>query len=185
MFTTVRILVGQSQQATLVPVGALWEDPASGQRGVFEVREAVGLEEPTEADTESAENTYPVVFRPIEILAEGRGATGVTGIAADAWVVTVGQHLLNEQLQLSAKATVPGADEGLHDGGKAVARIRPVSWSRVMELQDLQNEDLLESFLDKQRTIAAALGAEIPASEAVVEQVLEEAAAKRQKPEEP
>ena len=54
-----------------------------------------------------------------------------------------------------------------------------------MELQDLQNEDLLESFLDKQRTIAAALGAEIPASEAVVEQVLEEAAAKRQKPEEP
>lgn len=185
MFTTVRILVGQSQQATLVPVGALWEDPASGQRGVFEVQEAAGLEEPTEADMESAETTYPAVFQPIEILAEGRGAAGVIGIAANAWVVTVGQHLLNEQLQLSAKATVPGADEGSQDGGKAVARIRPVSWNRVMELQDLQNEDLLESFLDKQRTIAAALGAEIPASEAVVEQVLEEAAAKRQKPEEP
>ena len=185
MFATVRILVGQSQQAILVPVGAVWENPASGQRGVFEVQEAAGLEEPAEADSWSAETVYRVVFRPIDILAEGRGAAGVTGIAADAWVVTVGQHLLNEQSQLAAKATGPGSDEGPKGVGTAVARIRPTSWDRVMELQDLQDEDLLESFLDKQRTIAAALGAEIPASEEVVEQVLEEAAAKRQEPVEP
>ena len=52
-----------------------------------------------------------------------------------------------------------------------------------MELQDLQDEDLLEGFLDKQRKISAALGAEIPVSEDVVNRVLGEAADGTGKPE--
>jgi hypothetical protein len=46
----------------------------------------------------------------------------------------------------------------------------------VLALQALQDEDLLEDFLAKQRTLAATLGAEIPASEDVVDRVLERAA---------
>ena len=42
---------------------------------------------------------------------------------------------------------------------------------------ELQNEDLLAGFLAKQRTLAGALGAEIPESEDEVDRVLEAAAA--------
>jgi hypothetical protein len=55
--------------------------------------------------------------------------------------------------------------------------VRPVAWERVQALQALQDEDLLEGFLDKQRKLAAAIGAQIPESEDVVDRVLEEAAA--------
>jgi hypothetical protein len=102
------------------------------------------------------------------VLAEGRGAAGVTGLDEGAWVVTVGQNLLAEELHAADReAETP-----------PVARVRPVPWDRVLALQDLQDEDLLEGFLDKQRKVAAALGAEIPESEDAVEQVLAEAAAK-------
>jgi HlyD family secretion protein len=185
MFANVRILVGQSQQTTLVPVGAVWENPASGQRGVFEVPEAAGLETPASTDLESSGTPYPVTFRQVEVLAEGRGAAGVSGIEAGTWVVTVGQHLLHEQLQLAAEASVAGTDDDSGTRDSTTARIRPVSWQHVMELQDLQDEDLLEGFLEKQRIVAAAIGAEIPESEDVVEQALDEAAAKRENPVEP
>ena len=52
--------------------------------------------------------------------------------------------------------------------------MRPVSWQRVAALQSLQNEDLLADFLDKQRKVAAALGAEIPESEDIVDRVMAE-----------
>ena len=55
MFTSVRILVGESREATLVPVTALWEDPVTGQRGVFVVEETSGLVTPEEATTDSPE----------------------------------------------------------------------------------------------------------------------------------
>jgi multidrug efflux pump subunit AcrA (membrane-fusion protein) len=173
MFLTVRILVGQSQQATLVPVSAVWEHPASGERGVFVIEETAGLEAPSGITTADAEEPRLVSFRPVELLAEGRGAAGVTGIEEGEWVVTVGQHLLG--------AERPAAEaSGMASGPSA--RVRPVSWERVLELQDLQDEDLLEDFLDKQRHVAAALGAEIPESEDVVDRVLEEAASKRTDP---
>jgi hypothetical protein len=60
-----------------------------------------------------------------------------------------------------------------------VARVRPVPWERVLALQDLQDEDLLAGFLDKQRAVAGALGAEIPESEDAVDRVLAEAEAAR------
>jgi HlyD family secretion protein len=185
MFANVRILVGQSQQTTLVPVGAVWEDPTSGRRGVFAIQEAAGLDEPSSPELESSDTTYPVAFRPVEVLAEGRGAAGVTGIETGTWVVIVGQHLLHEQLQLAAEATEAGNDGDSGASDSTTARVRPVSWQHVMELQDLQDEDLLEGFLEKQRILAAAIGAEIPESEDVVDQALDEAAAKRQQPVEP
>jgi HlyD family secretion protein len=167
MFATVRILVGESREATLVPVAALWEDPASGRRGLFVVEETTGLETPSEATTDSPEESRAVSFRQVEVLAEGRGAAGVTGIEGGAWVVTVGQNLLG------------GAERaaGLSGEMANAARVRPVPWERVLALQDLQDEDLLEGFLDKQRKVALGLGAEIPESEDAVNRVLAEAAA--------
>ena len=162
MFTTVRILVGESRQATLIPVTALWEDPVTGQRGVFVVDETAGLETPEEATTDSPEDSRAVSFQPVRVLAEGRGTAGVTEIEEGAWVVTVGQNLLGGPLQ--------GADRRGEE--PTVARVRPIPWGRVLALQDLQDEDLLEGFLDKQRKVAAALGAEIPESEDAVVRVL-------------
>jgi RND family efflux transporter MFP subunit len=167
MFTTVKILVGQSRQATLIPATALWEDPVSGQWGVFVVEETSGLETPAQATTESPDESRAVAFQRIEVLAEGRGAAGVTGLDQEAWVVTVGQNLLREELQTADR----------DEGSPAVARVRPVPWARVLALQDLQDEDLLEGFLDKQRKVAATLGAEIPESEDEVDRVLAETVA--------
>jgi hypothetical protein len=72
-----------------------------------------------------------------------------------------------------------GRESGLAAGSSepSRARVRAISWKRVLELQNLQDEDLLEGFLAKQRIVAAALGAEIPASEEEVDRVLEAAAA--------
>ena len=165
MFVDVRILVGESERAVLVPVAALWEDPATGRRGLFVVVEADGLETPEGVNRDSPERARRVAFRRVEVLAEGRGAAGVTGVDRGVWVVTVGQHLLSAEIQ---------ADAADAEGSEApTARVRPITWERVMELQDLQDEDLLEEFLEKQRRIAEALGAEIPASEDVVDEVLE------------
>ncbi len=168
MFVDVRILVGESERAVLVPVAALWEDPATGRRGLFVVEEADGLETPEGVNRESPERARRVAFQRVEVLAEGRGAAGVTGVDQGAWVVTVGQHLLSAEIQADA------ADAETSEA--PTARVRPISWERVMELQDLQDEDLLEEFLEKQRRIAAALGAEIPQSEDVVDEVLAESA---------
>jgi HlyD family secretion protein len=167
MFTTVRILVGESSRATIVPLTALWEDPVTGQRGVFVVQDTAGLETPEEASTDSPEEARAVSFQSVGVLAEGRGAAGVTEIEEGAWVVTVGQHLLGGKLQAAYRS----------EDGPTVARVRPVPWKRVLALQDLQDDDLLEGFLDKQRKVAAALGAEIPESEDAVDRVLSEAEA--------
>lgn len=170
MFVSVRILVGESRRATLVPVSAIWEDPESGVRGVFVVEDAEGLESSDgalpAAAADTPERERAVAFHPVEVLARGRGATAVAGIDEGAWVVTVGQHLLAAERRAGAGDEIQ----------TATARVRPTSWSRVTGLEQLQNEDLLEGFLDKQRKVAAALGAEIPESEEVVEQVLREAA---------
>ena len=183
MFVTVRIQVGQSQRATLVPVSAVWEDPVSGAVGVFVIQEADGLAVPTSIATVSPDESRQTEFRQVEVRAVGQGVAGVDGIGEGAWVVTVGQHLLAMELQFAA---------GTEDGSASVdaevqratrARVRPVPWQRVLELQDLQDEDLLEGFLDKQRKISAALGAEIPVSEDVVNRVLGEAADGTGKPE--
>ncbi|HSN87613.1 MAG TPA: efflux RND transporter periplasmic adaptor subunit [Thermoanaerobaculia bacterium] len=145
MFVTVDILYGQSEQATLVPASALWEDPRTGVQGVFVV-DGQGLSEPAAATREIPKEPRKVELRPVEVLAEGRATVGVRGVRPGEWVVIVGQHLLARD-------------------GEAAARVRPTTWERVLELQGLQREDLLQSFLDTQQEWARTRGAEPPASE--------------------
>lgn len=174
MFVTVDVFYGQSEDATLVPAASLWEDPRTGVLGVFVVREMQGVEpvEPPDSDTaqegfetrrdtpqvvgagspektpknapkDVPETVHPAELLPVQVLAEGRGSVGVRGIEAGDWVVTSGQQLL----------------AGLES---PAARVRPVSWQRVFELQGLQREDLLRGFLDRQRRSARERGASIP-----------------------
>lgn len=157
MFVTVDVLYGQSEQATLVPASALWEDPRTGIRGVFVV-EAAGMGDPAGPagpGAEIPETPRKVELRPVEVLAEGRARIGVQGIEPGEWVVVVGQHLL------SRDAGGPGGSEG----AGVTARVRATTWERVLGLQDLQREDLLQSFLDKQQRLARTRGVEPPTSE--------------------
>ena len=174
MFVTVRILVGQSQRATLVPVSAVWEDPATSEPGVFVIEEAASLEPPSGITTNANDDPHPVEFRRVEVLAQGRGVAGVIGVEEGEWVVTVGQHLLSTESRVGPDPDRATSDLDLEPELVIATRVRPVSWERVLGLQDLQDEDLLEGFLDKQRKVSAALGAEIPESEDDVNRVLED-----------
>ena len=144
MFVTVDVLYGESEQATLVPTSALYEDPNTGALGVY-VAPSFGVEIPIEEpDMVDPDNPPPLMdptpmeFREIEVLARGRGLAGISGVQPEAWVVIVGQNLL--------RATT---------NGEAVqARARPTSWARVGELQELQDQDLLRQFMEKQQRLA-------------------------------
>lgn len=186
-YLTVHILYGESRRATLVPASAVWEDPGSGRRGVFAVESAAGLVSPGEGSVGSSgvaeaddgppqpredEEPRSIVFRPVEILAEGQGTMGVNGVRDGEWVVVIGQHMLREQARDEQRQHGAQAEGGPLT---ARARVRPTSWQRVQELQGLTREDLLAGFLDKQQKVAAALGAEIPDSEDAVDRVLEQA----------
>jgi hypothetical protein len=85
----------------------------------------------------------PVIlaFRPVEIVAEGVQTTGVDGVEPGEWVVVVGQHLLSAQT-----------------GGSAPqARIRGIEWDRIIELQQLQRQDVLRQFMDRQQQLAVEM----------------------------
>lgn len=142
MFVTVDILYGESEQATLVPKSAIYEDPGTGATGIF-VAPSLGLETvpAAPAGDEPPPLTAPTLteFRRVDVLAEGRHVVGVSGIDPDQWVVVVGQHLLSSQ--------DPQA-------GPPRARVRPVTWERLIELQGLQREDLLRQFMEKQQRVA-------------------------------
>jgi len=146
MFVTVDILYGESEQATLVPKSAIYEDPGTGAIGVF-TAPSLGLEVPVtmpEAGSGEAPPMTPPTpgeFRRVEVLAEGRHVVGVEGIEPGSWVIVVGQHLLASQDTRS---------------GPARARVRPISWERLLELQGLQREDLLRQYMEKQQRIARA-----------------------------
>lgn len=187
MYVTVRILYGETRRATLVPASALWESPGSGERGLFVVEDANGLEPPVEGVGQISDESRRVVFRPAASVAEGGATLGVEGVHEGEWVVVVGQHLLWEQARDAERrqaaqndggaAPAPGvarAGAAARPGvpTAALARVRPASWSRVQGLQSLQREDLLAGFLDKQQRVADVLGAEIPASEDEVQRVL-------------
>jgi multidrug efflux pump subunit AcrA (membrane-fusion protein) len=160
MFVTVRVLYGASRRATLVPASAVWEEPTSGDRLVFVVEESDGLAEPETAPGDVPDRARRVSLRPVEILAEGRGQVGLEGVAPGEWVITLGQHLVHRMAQ-----AVPDQ--------QPTARVRPTSWERVIGLQQLQREDLLERFLAKQRQLARALGADLPASPEEAERALD------------
>ncbi|MEX1010954.1 MAG: efflux RND transporter periplasmic adaptor subunit [Balneolaceae bacterium] len=135
MFVTVDVLYGETSQATLVPLSAIFRHPRTGVQGIY-VANGYGVE--TEPITEvDAGNPPPLSeptsleFREIEVVARGREAAGVAGINSGDWVVTVGQSLLI----------------GSADDQDPQARIRAASWDRIMEMQRMQPEDLLERIM--------------------------------------
>ncbi|PAU94729.1 efflux transporter periplasmic adaptor subunit [Aliifodinibius salipaludis] len=134
MFVPVDILYGQSERATLVPTSAIYTDPNSGEEGVF-VATSLGSEiQP--AEQVDPENPPPltapteVQFKSIDVIAEGRMEVGVEGIEPGNWVITVGQNLLSS--------------------GSQQARVRTSSWERILALQGLQRQDLLQRVLNRQ-----------------------------------
>ncbi|PSQ85514.1 MAG: efflux RND transporter periplasmic adaptor subunit [Bacteroidetes bacterium QS_3_64_15] len=143
MFVEVDVAYGESQRATIVPLSALYEDPATDTRGVF-VAPTLGTEIPVDVPDSFDEDDpppltppTPTTFREVEILAEGRQTAGVRGIEPGDWVVTVGQNLL------------------ANDTGERVdARVRPLPWSRLLSLQRLQDTDLLNRVLERQQRLA-------------------------------
>ena len=141
MFVTVDMFYGESDQATLVPTSALYDHPITRERGVF-----VSLAAPTEVDATPAlagkasglsAEPVEIVFRVVDVVAEGAQIVAVDGVAPGAWVVVVGQHLLAAQ---------QGSDP-------PQARIRVIDWDRIIELQGLQGEDLLQQFMERQQRL--------------------------------
>jgi RND family efflux transporter MFP subunit len=137
MFVTADVLYGESERATLVPKSALYENPGTGTQGVY-VATSLGSEtQPAEPGADGKgplTAPTPAQFRTAEVVAEGRQLVGVRGLEPGAWVMVVGQHLLSGQ-------------------GPAQARVRPVSWDRIIDLQRLQRQDLLRQFMKKQQRL--------------------------------
>jgi RND family efflux transporter MFP subunit len=133
MFVTVDIFYGESEQATLVPLSALFENPMTGATGVY-VTDATFGELPTVStgDGQSIGLSDPVEFRfvPVNVIAKGRMEAGIDEIGADKWVITLGQNLL-------------GGDAG-------EARVRPVRWAWVERLQQMMREDLMDELVRRQ-----------------------------------
>jgi len=146
MFVTVDVLYGESREATLVPKSAIWEDPATGAVGVY-TAPSIGLEVPLVMPEEGSDEVPPMTpptpaeFQRVEVLAEGRHVVGVEGIEPGDWVIVVGQHL------------VAG---GNPNEGPPQARVRPIDWERLLDLQGLQREDMLRQFMEKQQRISRA-----------------------------
>lgn len=132
MFVAVDIHYGRSAEATLVPLSAIYENPNSGGVGIYRTREQISHDELTSnMNPQGRALTNPVQFEfvPIEVIAKGRMEAGVRGIAAGDWVITVGQDLMG--------------------GDSAQARVRPVTWNWVEDLQNLQREDLLDEVIQE------------------------------------
>ena len=150
MFVNVAVSYGESQQATLVPTSALYENPNTGMQGVY-VAPSLGEELQVPPRNTSEDGMGPLVgpvpmqFRQVEVVAEGGQVAGVRGIEPDTWVVVVGQHLLEDG---------GGGQGGEQQQGPPQARARPVRWARIVDLQQLQQQDLLRQFMEKQQGLA-------------------------------
>jgi RND family efflux transporter MFP subunit len=136
MFVTVDIHYGESERATLIPLSALYENPLTRATGVYASRDTLGeiLTEPSGSGGASG-LTMPVSFEfvPVEVVAKGRMSAGIRGIEPHNWVVTIGQDLFGGE---------PGQ-----------ARVRPVDWQWVENLQNLQREDLLREIVQGERAV--------------------------------
>ena len=134
MFVSVDVFYGESENATLVPLSALYEHPATGETGVYVSRATLSGEPAANPPAgEPATLLGPVTFEfvPVEVVAKGRMEAGIRGVKPDSWIITLGQNLL---------AGAPGD-----------ARVRPVSWTRVEQLQHLQRQDLMEEVIKRQQ----------------------------------
>ena len=139
MFVTVDVMYGESEQATLIPLSALYENPETGETGVFVSRDSLVLHnEPTGASDEqkSISLSDPITFdfKSVDVMAKGRMQAGINGVDKGNWVVTLGQNLLGSQ--------------------SGEARVRTVKWDWVEYLQNLQSQDLLEDIMEEQQKMA-------------------------------
>ena len=139
MFVTVDIFYGESARSTLVPTSALYDNPATGQQGVFVApgpAPAPAAARPVAGGGGEGGDARPapvrVEFRPIEVVAAAAQTVGVKGVQPGDWVVVVGQHLLANQPEPEA-------------------RLRTIEWDRILELQQLQRQDLLREFMERQQ----------------------------------
>lgn len=141
MYVNVDVFYGETEEATLVPNSAIHEDARTGRVGVFVAPELRRTFAEPELEILSADQPLseptPIVFREVEVLATGRATSGVDGIQAGDWVVAVGQGLLDAS---------PDRD--------VEARTRAIEWNRIVELQQLQQEDMLRLFMEKQQRMA-------------------------------
>jgi HlyD family secretion protein len=136
MFITVDIYYGESEEATLVPLSALYENPASGVTGVYVSQTMLDREPIGQLKTDGSTlltDPIPFKFVPVDIVAKGRMEAGIRGVNPDEWIITLGQNLLGGQ---------PGQ-----------ARVRSVKWEWVEKLQHLQREDLMEEIVKKHHAI--------------------------------
>lgn len=134
MFVSVDVFYGESENATLVPLSALYEHPATGETGVYVSRTLLSGEAgapPPADDPDVMLGPAPFEFVPVEVVAKGRMEAGIRGVKPESWVITLGQNLLG--------------------GAPGDARVRPVSWARVEQLQHLQRQDLMEEVIKRQQ----------------------------------
>lgn len=133
MFVTVDVLYGESEQATLIPLSAIYRNPQSGETGVYVASgfgiESELIEESDEELSSNLSNPTDVEFMPVEVIARGREAAGITGIRSGEWVVSIGHNLLERD-------------------NSGTARIRPSTWDHILELQRLRPQDLLEEIMN-------------------------------------
>lgn len=136
MFVSVDVFYGESETATLVPLSALYEHPATGETGVYVSEDDPGIEPlPAAESGQGAPMSAPLAFAfvPVEVVAKGRMVAGVRGVGKEQWVITLGQHLL---------------------GGEAgEARVRPVEWRWVERLQTVQREDLMQEVVERRNRV--------------------------------
>lgn len=126
MFLNVDVLYGETEEAVLLPNSAIYRHPRTGEQGVF-IMEPAGDEFRPVAEVDGAPAVsppMPVSFVPISVVASGRMASGVVGVAEGDWVVSVGQNLLV--------------------GNVTQARARVMEWDRMMEMQRMQSRDLFD-----------------------------------------
>ncbi|MGA1197001.1 MAG: efflux RND transporter periplasmic adaptor subunit [Candidatus Latescibacterota bacterium] len=152
MFVEVDVLYGRTAQMTVLPKSALYENPNSGDVGVYIARTTGDQIQMAEGDTIGAiMGPVEFVFHSVDIQTSERQMVAVSNVLPEAWVVVMGQYLLSLQ-----SSTEP-----------VQARLRPLSWARILELQGLQREDVLMEFLEKQQRIARSLTQTPPAENAV------------------
>lgn len=136
MFVTVDIYYGESEQATLVPLSALYEHPGTGITGVYISQEPIAGEAAGQSKADQGITlTNPVSFDfvPVDVVAKGRMGVGLRGIEPGDWVISLGQNLLG--------------------GESGQARVHVVDWEWVTNLQSLQREDLLKEIMDRQQKV--------------------------------
>lgn len=148
MYVDVDVYYGETDEATLIPTAALYEDGRTGRLGVFVAseyspapveKEEVILEPAGESVGPGAGLSDPtdIVFREVEVVARGRESIGVRGVGPGEWVVVVGHDLIDSDLS----QPVP-------------ARVRSLPWDQIVSLQELQQHDLLRQFMEKQQRVA-------------------------------